>query len=110
MNLAQGGDVDLQIAIRESGDVTILDLQGRSTIKPGESDLLSSQIQKLVANGKRNLLLNLTELSQVDSTGVSIIARTYVSLRDQGGDLRLLRPGGHVLDGSSSRGSDGTRR
>src|SRR5215469_12447533 len=88
----------LQIGIRESGDVTILDLRGRSTIKPGESDLLSSQIQKLVAEGKRNLLLNLTDLTQVDSTGVSIIARTYVSLRDQGGDLRLLRPGGHVLE------------
>jgi anti-anti-sigma factor len=92
--------VSLQVAIRESGDVAILDLRGRSTISGGESQLLSSQIQKLVADGKRKLLLNLTDLTQVDSisTGVSIIARTYVSLRGQGGDLRLLRPGGHVLD------------
>jgi anti-sigma B factor antagonist len=90
--------VSLQVAIRESGDVAILDLRGRSTISGGESQLLSSHIQKLVADGKRKLLLNLTDLTQVDSTGVSIIARTYVSLRGQGGDLRLLRPGGHVLD------------
>jgi len=88
----------LQISIRESGDVTILDLQGRSTFDAGESELLSSRLQELVANGVRKLLLNLGDLTQVDSSGVSIIARTYVSLRDQGGELILLRPGGRVLE------------
>jgi anti-anti-sigma factor len=90
--------VGLQISIRESGDVTILDLRGRSTIDGGESELLSSHLQKLVANGVRKLLLNLRDLTQVDSSGVSIIVGTYVSLRGQGGDLRLLRPGGRVLE------------
>ena len=88
----------LQISIRESGDVTILDLRGRSTIDGGESQLLSSQLQKLVAKGVRKLLLNLGDLTQVDSSGVSIIVKTYVSVRGQGGDLRLLRPGGRVLE------------
>ncbi len=87
----------LQISIRESDDVTILDLRGRSTIDGGESKLLGSHLQKLVANGVRKLLLNLGDLTQVDSSSVSIIA-TYVSLRGQGGDLRLLRPGGRVLE------------
>ena len=90
--------MSLQISIRESDDVSILDLQGRSTARVGESDLLKSQIQKLVADGKRKLLLNLTDLTHVDSTGISIIARTYVSLRGQGGDLKLLRPAGHVME------------
>ncbi len=88
----------LQISIRESGDVTILDLRGRSTIDGGESQLLSSQLQKLLATGVRKLLLNLGDLTQVDSSGVSIIVKTYVSVRGQGGDLRLLRPGGRVLE------------
>ncbi len=88
----------LQISIRESGDVTILDLRGRSTIDGGESQLLSSQLQKLLATGVRKLLLNLGDLTQVDSSGISIIVGTYVSLRGQGGDLRLLRPGGRVLE------------
>lgn len=88
----------LQISIRESGDVTILDLQGRSTFGAGECELLSSHLHKLVANGVRKLLLNLGDLTQVDSSGVSIIAKTYVSLRDQGGALKLLRPDGHVLE------------
>jgi anti-sigma B factor antagonist len=90
--------VGLQISIRESGDVTILDLRGRSTIDGGESELLSQHLQKLVANGVRKVLLNLRELTQVDSSGVSIIVRTYVSLKRQGGDLGLLRPGGRVLE------------
>ena len=88
----------LQISIRESGDVTILDLRGRSTINDGESDLLNSHLQELVANGARKLLLNLGDLTQVDSSGISIIVGTYVSLCGRGGDLRLLRPCGHVLE------------
>lgn len=88
----------LQISTRESGDVTILDLRGRSTIDGGESELLSNQLQKLVASGVRKLLLNLADLTQVDSSGVSIIVRTYVSLKRQGGDLGLLRPSGRVLE------------
>ena len=90
--------MSLQISIRESGDVTILDLRGRSTVDGGESQLLSRQLQKLVATGVRKLLLNLGDLTQVDSSGISIIVGTYVSLRGQSGDLKLLRPGGRVLE------------
>ena len=88
----------LQISIRESGDVTILDLRGRSTINDGESDLLDSRIKGLVDKGARKLLLNLGDLTQVDSSGIGVIVGTYVSLRNQGGDLRLLRPRGLVLE------------
>jgi anti-anti-sigma factor len=89
--------VSLQISIRESGDVTILDLQGRATLDGG-SQLLSSRLQELVANGVRKLLLNLGDLSQIDSSCFSIIVGTRVSLKGRGGDLKLLRPGGHVLE------------
>jgi anti-sigma B factor antagonist len=88
--------VGLEISTRESGDVTILDLLGRSTIGR-DSELLSSHLQKLVANGVRKLLLNLADLTQVDSSGVSAIVKAYVSLRRQGGELKLLCPRGRVL-------------
>jgi anti-anti-sigma factor len=90
--------VGLQISIREFGDITILDLRGRSTIDGGESELLSTHLQKLAANGVRKLLVNLVNLTQVDSSGISIIVRTYVSLKRQGGDLKLLCPCGRVLE------------
>jgi len=89
--------VNLQVSIRESDDVTIMDLRGRATIDGG-SQLLSSQLQELVANGVRKLLLNLANLTQIDSSCFSIIIRTRISLRGRGGDLKLLRPGGHVLE------------
>ena len=88
----------LQIAIRESGDVAILDLQGRLTFSSGESVLLRSNLQKLVDNGVRKLLLNLADLTQIDSSGISIIVEMCVSLRRKGGDLKLLRPCGRVLE------------
>lgn len=87
----------LQISIRESGDVTILDLRGRSTID-GESELLDNRLRKLIANGVRRVLLNLTDLTQVDSSGVGVIIDSYVSLRDQGGNLKLLCPQGRVRE------------
>jgi anti-anti-sigma factor len=90
--------VGLQISIREIGDVTVLDLRGRSTIDDGSSELLSRQLRKLTANGVRKLLLNLVNLVQVDSSGISVIVATYVSLQRQGGDLKLLCPCGSVLE------------
>jgi anti-anti-sigma factor len=90
--------VGLQISIRESGDVAILDLRGKSTIDGDESELLNSHLQKLVADGVNKLLLNLADLAQIDSSGVSTIVGTYVTVRGRGGDLKLLRPGGRVLE------------
>jgi anti-anti-sigma factor len=90
--------VGLQISIRESADVTVLDLRGRSTIDGGESELLSGLLKELVANGVRKLLLNLVNLTQVDSSGVGIILETYVSLKRQRGELKLLCPCGRVLE------------
>ena len=89
--------VSLEISSREVSDVTILNLRGRATIGGGESELLSSHLKKLLANGLRYLLLDLQELKQVDSSGVGIIVGTCVSLRRHGGDLKLLRPHDGVL-------------
>ena len=87
--------MDTQISIRESGDVTILDLQGRATIG-ADSDLLNSHLQKLVANIVRKLLLNLAGVTQLDSSGISAIIGTHVSLSRRGGTVKLLCPRGRV--------------
>jgi anti-anti-sigma factor len=89
--------VALQISIRESGDITILDLQGRATISDGESELLRSKLEELMANGVSKFLLNLTDMSHVDSSGFGVIVKICVSLRENGGDLRLIRPTGGAL-------------
>ena len=88
----------IQISIRQYGDVNILDLVGRSTVDTGESESLSKYLRELIAMGKRKLLLNLANLSRIDSSGVSIIVEMYVSLKRSGGELKLLSPRGRVLD------------
>jgi anti-anti-sigma factor len=85
----------LQVSIRESDDVTILDLTGRVMVGL-DTDLLSPHLQEVVAKGVRKLLLNLTAVTQIDSSGVSAIAKTQASLSPQGGSLKLLRPSGRV--------------
>jgi anti-anti-sigma factor len=87
--------VSLELVKRVSGDVTIVDLAGRCTL--GEpTELLDRELKKLLDGGCRKLLLNLTELSQIDSTGVSTIVATYVSLRRLKGEVKLLHPTGRV--------------
>ena len=89
--------MSLKTSIREFGDVIILDLRGRSTIE-GESELLSDRLKKVIAKGARRLLLNLLDLTQIDTTGVSVIIETFASLRKKGGELKLLCPKGRVLE------------
>lgn len=92
------GVVNLQVSIRETGDVVILDLRGRWTVENGENDSLRRHLEELVARGMQKFLLNLTDLTQIDSSGVSSIVKTYRSIRAQGCDLRLHLPNGHARE------------
>jgi anti-anti-sigma factor len=85
----------LQIAIRHSDDVDILDLQGRATIGP-TNDSLSTSIRKLIDGGSQHILLNLEGVTQFDSSSISTVVRAFVSLRNRHGNLKLLRPRGNV--------------
>ena len=85
----------LELAKRISGDVTIIDVRGRCTLGE-ETEHLDRDLKKAIEGGCRKLLLNLTELSQIDSTGVSTIVATYVSMRRLKGEVKLLHPTGRV--------------
>jgi anti-sigma B factor antagonist len=87
----------LEISIRESEDVTIVDLQGRATIG-ANTDLLDHQLRKLTASGVRKVLVNLAGLTMMDSSGIASIAGTYVGLTREGGSLKLLRPSDRVRE------------
>jgi anti-anti-sigma factor len=86
----------LQIAIRHSGDIAILDLQGKATIGRPNDDL-SAELRKLIDSGTRNVVLNLEHVAQIDSSSLSTIVRALISLRTRNGALKLLRPHGNVL-------------
>jgi anti-sigma B factor antagonist len=85
----------LELVKRISDDITILDLRGRCTLGD-ETEDLDRELKRAINSGSRKLLLNLTELSQIDSTGVSTIVAAYVSLRRLKGEVKLLHPTGRV--------------
>ncbi len=85
----------LQVSIRRVGGVTIVDFQGSATLG-GDSDAFSGCLRKLIDDGERNVLLNLAGLTQLDTSSLSNLARAYVSLRREGGSLKLLSPRGSV--------------
>ncbi len=85
----------LQVTMRQSGDVTLLDLEGRATIGPA-NDLLAAELARLIKGGARKLLINLRGVKQVDSSSISTLVRTFVSLQSAGGSLKLLGPQGRV--------------
>ena len=89
--------MSLQISVRQCNDVTILDLRGKSAIDASEIELLS-KLRALTDNGKRKLLLNLADLTQMDSTGISAIVESYLRLQRQDGELKLLVPRGRVRE------------
>ncbi len=91
------GVVGLQATIRKSGDVTIVDLEGRAIIGAG-NDLLAGELQRLLQSGARKLLVNLGAVTQVDSSGISTLVRTFVTLGQSGGSLKLLGVKGRVRE------------
>jgi|SRR5215470_889386 len=87
----------LQLSTRKSGDVTIIDLRGRVTIgRP--NDALSAELRKLAEAGPRDILVNLAGVTQVDSSGISTIVRSFVTLERRGGRLKLVNAVGHVRE------------
>jgi anti-sigma B factor antagonist len=92
--------MDLQISARKSENVTILDLRGR--IVMGDSnDLFAEELSKLAESTPCDVLVNLAGVTQVDSSGISTLVKLFVTLRRDGGNLKILHPVGmvrHVLE------------
>ena len=83
---------------RRVGDVSILDLKGRLVLDEGD-DVLRSHINELVSEGRLKILVNLQDVTYVDSCGVGVLIAKYVSVRKKGGDVKLLHltPRSHRL-------------
>ena len=79
----------LSIKERPAGDVTILDLSGKITIGEGSVQLREA-VRKLLDDGKKKVLLNLGDVSYVDSSGIGELVSSYTTTNNQGGQLKLL--------------------
>jgi len=81
--------MSLKINVRESGNVVILDLIGRITIGE-EVTTLRDTIREYLDSGQKNILLNLAEVSYIDSTGLGQFVGSFATVASRGGQLKLL--------------------
>jgi len=94
---AWGGHVDLEVSVRESGDVRIVDARGMITLGE-ETDRLNRDLQFLIEHGWRKILVNIADVAKMDSAGISTLARTSMALTKAGGSLKLVCPAGRVRE------------
>ena len=78
----------MQIAERQSGSVTVLDLSGKITLGD-DGTLLKDKLHSLLHQGKKDLLLNLGEVAYVDSAGLGALVSAYTTVTREGGALKL---------------------
>ncbi len=80
---------DLEIAERHYQTVTILDLVGKIRIGVGNIKLRAA-LRQMMGEGKHQILLNLADVSHIDSSGLGELVAGYVAVKDIGGKLKLL--------------------
>jgi anti-anti-sigma factor len=89
--------IPMEINVRKSGGISVLDVHGRLTI--GEpSDQLHSSLESLIADGAKKVVVILNHIPQIDSSGISTLVRISIRLAREGGGLRLVCGPGRVRD------------
>jgi anti-sigma B factor antagonist len=89
--------MSLKAAVRRAGDVAIVDLAGRITLGEG-SGLVRKTIKDLVTAGQKNILVNLKDVSYIDSAGLGELVGSYASVTNLAGSIKLLNPQNKVHD------------
>jgi anti-sigma B factor antagonist len=81
--------MSLKLSVRQAGDVAVVDLAGRITL--GEAaGTLRDTLKELLGKGQRNILLNLGEVTYIDSSGLGELVGGFATVANRGGQLKLL--------------------
>ena len=81
--------MSMKASTRQIDGVTIVDLSGRITLGEG-SVILRDTVKDLLGKGQKKILLNLGDVSYIDSSGIGELVSAFTSVRNQGGELKLL--------------------
>jgi len=81
--------VTMKASSRKVDGVTIVDLSGRITLGEG-SVVLRDTVKELSTQGNKKILLNLGDVTYIDSSGIGELVSAYTSVRNAGGELKLL--------------------
>ncbi len=88
--------MSLQIHIRELPNLVIVDLEGRITLGDAASSLRQA-VKDLLMKGERRIVLNLEKVQYVDSAGLGEMVGIYVTVRNQGGEVKMSGVNAKIL-------------
>lgn len=81
----------MDINVRKHSDVFVIQLKG--DLKIGDAvDALRQSVDDLLGGGDARLVLNLTQVPMIDSSGIGILVRTLTSAKQRGGSVKLVSP------------------
>ena len=81
--------MELSTSVREVGDVIVADFKGRIVLGE-ESAQLRKLVSELLSQGRRKILLNLGEVTYIDTSGLASLINALAQARKQGGELKLV--------------------
>jgi len=81
--------VSMKASNRQVDGVTVVDMSGRITLGEG-SVILRDTIRDLVGKGQKKILLNLGDVTYIDSSGIGELVSAFTAVRREGGELKLL--------------------
>ncbi len=89
--------MSVKLTTRQVGDVSVMDAVGRITLGEGSS-VFRETLRDLVAKDQKKVLLNLADVSYIDSSGIGELVSGFTSVTNQGGQLKLLNLNKRVKD------------
>ena len=82
--------MDLKVKTREVSGVSVIDLSGKITLGDG-SITLRDAVKDALAKGDKKILLNLADVNYIDSSGIGELVSGFTSVKNAGGELKLLQ-------------------
>jgi anti-sigma B factor antagonist len=89
--------VSVKLNTRQVGDVSVVDVAGRITLGEGSSALRDT-LRDMVSKNQKKILLNLGEVSYIDSSGIGELVSGFTTVTNSGGNLKLLNLNKRVKD------------
>ena len=89
--------MSVKLTTRQVGDVTVIDVAGRITLGEGSS-VLRDALRDLVSKNQKKILLNLGDVSYIDSSGIGELVSGFTTVTNGGGALKLLNLNKRVKD------------
>ena len=89
--------MSVKLTTRQVGDVTVVDVAGRITLGEGSATLRDA-MRDMVSKNQKKILLNLGEVSYIDSSGIGELVSGFTTVTNSGGALKLLNLNKRVKD------------